>query len=276
MKTMLYWANPDYQPTLQAHGIDQAAGFDRLWAIQKSAVEPGNFDRGGESSVIKWSFPAKESGQNDISTHHVFIKRQRNHLCRTWHAPFRGEPTFSREFRNLLIGLQKNLPVVRPIFYQAINNHGVQSAILVTEDLEYGFKPLNALLPKWKSLRKEDRARMIQDIALAIRALHNAGIAHRCLYPQHIFIANNPPATTELIDRIRFIDLEKGSRIFFSYSRVRDLETLDRRTQKPGGPSRTERLRFILTYLRNRPASSEAMSAAEKRFIGRILNREKD
>jgi hypothetical protein len=276
MKTTIYWANPDYQLTLSEHGIDQTSGFDRLWSIEKSAVEPGNFNRGGESSVIQWSFTAKESRQPDTPSGHVFIKRQRNHLCRTWHAPLRGEPTFNREFRNLLIGLKKNLPIVRPVFYQATNHHGVQSAVLVTEDLDQGFVPLNQILPKWKSLPQEDRTRIIHDIALALRALHDAGIEHRCLYPRHIFVAERPAANTNLNDRIRLIDLEKGTHIFFDRSRVRDLETLHRRTQKPGGPSRTERLRFILTYLRNRSAISEAMSAAEKRFVGRILNREKD
>jgi len=109
-----------------------------------------------------------------------------------------------------------------------------------------------------------------------LRALHNAGIEHRCLYPRHIFIAEKATADSTLNDRIRLIDLEKGTRIFFDRSRARDLETLHRRTQKSGGPSRTDRLRFILAYLRNSPVAQGPISISERRFIGRILNREKD
>ena len=84
---MTVFIAPSERPLLERHGL---ADFESLWEVQLEAVDEPNTGRGGWSSVFRMELEG--SG--------FYLKRQSNYLTRTLHHPF-GEPSFSREFRNI-------------------------------------------------------------------------------------------------------------------------------------------------------------------------------
>ena len=95
-----------------------------------------------------------------------------------------------------------------------------------------------------------------------MHALHNSGQVHNCLYPKHIFARLSQDGAAA-----RLIDLEKTRPAWLGLrDRVRDLETLHRRSQPPSG---SERLRFLLACLGQRRLNTNArrmISAINRRW----------
>ncbi|MDR1367169.1 MAG: lipopolysaccharide kinase InaA family protein [Candidatus Accumulibacter sp.] len=195
---------------LEHHGL---ASFDALWRLELTAVDKPNIDRGGWSAVCRL----------DLDGRSFFLKRQCNHLIRSLRAPF-GEPTFAREFRNILSYQARCIPTVQVAFYAArrlrddARGQGL-CALLLTRALD-GWRDMTTALD---TIRVDgvQRRGLLSACGVLARRVHHAGFVHSCFYPNHIFVkeAANGGCDTCLID------LEKSRALLFGRrDRVRDLE----------------------------------------------------
>ena len=195
---------------LERHGL---ADFDSLWDVELDAVDEPNTGRGGWSSVFRLELEG--SG--------YYLKRQSNYLTRTLHHPL-GEPSFSREFRNISLYQKLGIPALHAVFYGEKKVEGERRAILMTRALD-GWTDLDTLLSEWSELSATQRLAILQACGQLARTLHKAGQVHGCFYPKHIFLkAKGAGYLAQLID------LEKTRKtIFGRRDRVKDLEPLLRR-----------------------------------------------
>lgn len=195
---------------LERHGL---ADFDSLWDVELEAVDEPNTGRGGWSSVFRLELEG--SG--------YYLKRQSNYLTHTLHHPL-GEPSFSREFRNISLYQKLGIPALHAVFYAEKKVQGERRAILLTRALD-GWMDLDSLLAQWQELPATQRLSILQACGELARTLHAAGQVHGCFYPKHIFLkAGNGEYQAQLID------LEKTRKaIFGKRDRVKDLEPLLRR-----------------------------------------------
>lgn len=195
---------------LERHGL---ADFDALWDVELDAVDEPNAGRGGWSSVFRMELEGKG----------YYLKRQSNYLTHTLHRPF-GEPSFSREFRNISRYRQLGIPALQAVFYGEKRVSGERRAILMTRGLD-DWSDLESLLEQWQDLSATQRLAILQACGLLARTVHAAGQVHGCFYPKHIFLkprAGNYSA--------QLIDLEKTRPSLFGLrDRIKDLEPLLRR-----------------------------------------------
>ncbi|MBD8707996.1 lipopolysaccharide kinase [Pseudomonas sp. CFBP 13711] len=195
---------------LERHGL---ADFDALWNVELDAVDEPNTGRGGWSSVFRLELEG--SG--------YYLKRQSNYLTYTLHHPF-GEPSFSREFRNISLYQKLGIPALHAVFYADRKVDGERRAILMTRALD-GWTDLDTLLQDWHERPATERLAILQACGQLARTLHRAGQVHGCFYPKHIFMrARGGEYMAQLID------LEKTRKsIFGQRDRVKDIEPLLRR-----------------------------------------------
>jgi len=195
---------------LERHGL---ADFDSLWDVELDAVDEPNTGRGGWSSVFRLELEG--SG--------YYLKRQSNYLTRTLHHPL-GEPSFSREFRNISLYQKLGIPALHAVFYGDKKVDGERRAILMTRALD-GWTDLDTLLQGWAQLSATQRLAILQACGELARTLHQAGQVHGCFYPKHIFLRARADAYLA-----QLIDLEKTRKSLFGQrDRVKDLEPLLRR-----------------------------------------------
>jgi tRNA A-37 threonylcarbamoyl transferase component Bud32 len=195
---------------LERHGL---ADFDSLWEVELDAVDEPNTGRGGWSSVFRLELEG--SG--------YYLKRQSNYLTRTLHHPL-GEPSFSREFRNISLYQKLGIPALHAVFYGEKKVDGERRAVLMTRALD-GWTDLDTLLQDWPTLAAKQRLAILQACGELARTLHQAGQVHGCFYPKHIFLRARADAYLA-----QLIDLEKTRRSLFGQrDRVKDLEPLLRR-----------------------------------------------
>lgn len=201
---------PQDRALLEQHGL---ASFDALWALQLEAVDEPNTERGGWSSVYRL-----ELGESAF-----YLKRQSNHLTRSLLRPF-GEPTFTREFRNIQRFQQLGIPALEAAFFAERRVVGERRAILLTRALD-GWCDLDSLLPNWQARPQSERAGILRACAELAKRLHAAGQLHGCFYPKHIFLKESDGEF-----QARLIDLEKIRPLLFGErDRIKDLEPLLRR-----------------------------------------------
>lgn len=210
--------------------------FARLWDLKLDWFEPLNERRNGWSGVSRYRL----SGDQPLQ---VFIKRQQNHNTRQLMHPIRGVPTFRREYHNILIFRSHGIPTLTPIYYGERRVDGNDQAILITLALD-GYENLFDWYYKTAANQSEEASRaVLAAIAQVVRKLHDQGIAHYCLYPNHIFVLVQEVATSyrdQDYERIRLIDLEKARYQPFSHiRRFKDLECFMRHAQH-----------FSLTHIR--------------------------
>jgi hypothetical protein len=197
---------------LARHGLDT---FEALWSRELDAVDEPNTAGGGWSSVFRLEL----EGQG------YYLKRQSNYLTRTFSHPF-GEPSFSREFRNISRYRQLGIPALQAVFYGQRKVHGEVRAVLLTRALD-GWDDLDSLLQRWPSLTAEQRSTVLNACGQLARRLHGMHQVHGCFYPKHIFLQ----ATADGY-QAQLIDLEKTRPLLFGQrDRVKDLEPLLRRAQ---------------------------------------------
>lgn len=195
---------------LERHGL---ADFDSLWEVELDAVDEPNTGRGGWSSVFRLELEG--SG--------YYLKRQSNYLTRTLHHPL-GEPSFSREFRNISLYQKLGIPALHAVFYGDKKVDGERRAILMTRALD-GWTDLDTLLQRWAELSAKQRLAILQACGELARTLHQAGQVHGCFYPKHIFLRARAD-----VYLAQLIDLEKTRKSLFGQrDRVKDLEPLLRR-----------------------------------------------
>ncbi|MBC3364101.1 lipopolysaccharide kinase InaA family protein [Pseudomonas sp. SWRI154] len=197
---------------LERHGLDS---FEALWSRKLDAVDEPNTLGGGWSSVFRLEL----EGQG------YYLKRQNNYLTRTLSHPF-GEPSFSREFRNISRYRQLGIPALQAVFYGQRKVDGEVRAILLTRALD-GWDDLDSLLLRWSTLTAAQRTTILQACGHLARRLHGMRQVHGCFYPKHIFLQ-----ATESGYQAQLIDLEKTRPLVFGQrDRVKDLEPLLRRAR---------------------------------------------
>lgn len=213
---------------LEQHGLDS---FDALWALQLDAVDDPNIGRGGWSSVYRL-----ELADTDGQVQSFYLKRQQNHLSRSLRH-LGGEPTFAREFRAIQQYARQGIPALEAAFFAQRKTPEGRQAILLTRALD-DYQPLDEWFARWSDLSWADKRDVTLACGALVHALHNTGRIHNCLYPKHIFarLAQDGAGA-------RLIDLEKTRRALGQRDRVRDLDTLNRRSP---ALSRAIRLRFLL------------------------------
>ncbi|MDR1853902.1 MAG: lipopolysaccharide kinase InaA family protein [Azoarcus sp.] len=190
---------------LERHGL---ADFDSLWNLSLDNVDDPNTGRGGWSKVSRI----------DLDGHGFYLKRQCNHLTRSFTAPF-GEPTFSREFRYIRCCENRNVPVPTVAFFaQRLRKEGV-CAILITHALD-GWQAFEDWLAGWRDRPDVLRARLLGACGDIARRLHAARLTHGAFYPNHIFLrARDDDFDACLIDLEKVRPLWLGRR-----DRLRDLD----------------------------------------------------
>ncbi|MBA1262960.1 lipopolysaccharide kinase InaA family protein [Stutzerimonas stutzeri] len=196
--------------TLSRHGLDS---FEALWELQLVAVDAPNEGRGGWSSVFRL--------QLDETAY--YLKRQSNYFIRSLTRPL-GEPTLTREFRNIRHYQSKGIPALQAAFHGERVVAGERRAILLTHALD-GWTDLEALLARWQQLAVAERRDILNACGHLAAQMHGAGLKHGCFYPKHIFLR-----TAEDGYEACLIDLEKTRPMLFDRAgRLRDMEALMRR-----------------------------------------------
>jgi hypothetical protein len=218
---------PADRPLLERHGL---ADFESLWEVQLDAVDEPNTGRGGWSSVFRMELEG--SG--------FYLKRQSNYLTRTLHHPF-GEPSFSREFRNISRYRELGIPALQAVFYGEKRVDGERRAILMTRALD-GWTDLDTLLQRWPEFDGAQQSAILEACGQLARTLHAARQVHGCFYPKHIFMRAKAGAY-----RAQLIDLEKTRPLLLGQrDRVKDLEPLLRRAPMWSGAQVRELLAAYL------------------------------
>ncbi|MGF0242250.1 lipopolysaccharide kinase InaA family protein [Rhodococcus sp. IEGM1300] len=241
----------DDRALLERHGLGT---FDALWAKQLEAVDEPNTARGGWSSVFRL----------DLEGHGYYLKRQSNYMTRTLHAPF-GEPSFSREFRNISRYQKLGIPALQAVFFGQRKVEGEVRAILLTRALD-GWDDLESLLQRWSDLSPVQQSAILNACGQLARRLHAARQVHGCFYPKHIFLRAADGGC-----QAQLIDLEKTRPLLFGLrDRVRDLEPLLRRAPEWS----TAQLRELLAVYLDQPQDSSLIDSWLTRLTARRSHKE--
>lgn len=194
--------------------INTNSVFEYFWNLPKNWFEPPNHRRGGWSGVIKHTLPLNK----DITVP-LFVKLQSNSVCKSIRHPFKGKPTFYREFVNTRKVIKANVKALDFIYFAQQD----LDAILVSKSLE-GYQDLYDTLNMLEAKPKL-RAKVLMMLSNNLVALHKAKIKHGALYEKHVLVKID----NEDID-LRFIDFEKSRRGRSVVDCiVRDIYTLFRR-----------------------------------------------
>jgi hypothetical protein len=210
--------------------------YEKLWQLDLEPVDTPNRERGGWSSVCRLVLVGENAQE-----HIFYIKRQSNHLSRSWQRPL-GEPTFAREYRNIKAYENNAIAALDAVYYSEVKSAGEYQAILITRSLD-NYVPMDDVLGQWSELTVSERTEYLHVIAELIGRLHKARFTHHCLYPKHIYI------NLSLVPSARLIDLEKTR---YQWLRKReciaDLSALLRRCMIFSDSERQEFLEHYLTF----------------------------
>ncbi|ROM49833.1 lipopolysaccharide kinase [Pseudomonas poae] len=236
---------------LERNGL---ATFDALWAKQLDAVDEPNTSRGGWSSVYRLEL----EGQG------YYLKRQSNYLTRTLYRPL-GEPSFSREFRNISLYRQRRIPALQAAFFGERKVKGEHRAMLLTRALD-GWNDLDSLLEQWSQLSDDQQRAILRACGQLAHTLHAVGQVHGCFYPKHIFLQATADGYAA-----QLIDLEKTRPLLFGWrDRVKDLEPLLRRA-----PQWSEaQVRYLLAAYLEQPEDSALVDTWHQRLTARRSHKE--
>ncbi len=212
--------------------------FERLWALDLPTLDAANTSRGGISTVALLALESQGR-----SNPRLILKRQQNHLSRTWRHPLQGTPTLKKEYGNIRRFDRCGLETVTPVlFAQRRDGRGIR-AILITEYLE-AYRSFDTLLGQWSGAappESDERETILRSVADLIARMHRAGWRHNCLYPKHVFVSGN-----RFRPDVRLIDLEKAGRSGGAKRRMtRDLSAFFRRSPHW---SPADQARFLMHY----------------------------
>lgn len=239
------------EATLRHHAL---ATFDALWSVTGEPVDKPNRARGGISSVTRLKL-AGADGQQEC----FYLKRQSNYRIRSPQRPL-GESTVAREFHNIELCTRSSVPTMEVAFFAERREGDELQAILLTRDLD-GYLPMDHWLKRWAGLDYRLQQDLIRASAAIVARLHASGAVHNCLYPKHLFFKPLPDGMG-----VRFIDLEKlRTQRLSPWGPTRDLDALNRRSEPP---SRTQRLRFLLSYL-----GKDRVDGQVRQWVQRVMKR---
>ena len=234
------------------------ATYGSLWRLKADWFEEPNIRRGGWSGVVKVSL--KQTNDDPVF---IFIKRQENHLSRTWRHPIKGVATFIKEYNNLRLFHKYDIPTPELVYFGARSNNGKPQAIIATKEL-VGYQSLNVLLHKSDSsmiIGSKHRQALFKETAKVLYHMHQHRLQHNSLHPKHIF-------AKPLGDNwdIRIIDLEKAKRRVFKHTAsLRDLATLRRQMTEL---TDKEQITFFKAYV-----NEAKLSIKSKKLWSQIKNR---
>lgn len=186
------------------------AEFERWWRIDGAWVEEPNVRRNGWSGMMR----------AQVDGHTLYVKRQLNHLCRTWTHPL-GWPTASREWHYLHRLKDLGIAAPVPVFHGVRRRAEGLEAVLVTEELS-GFRDLVG----WQELDGDARSALALSVGTLLGRLHRARLQHSSLYDKHIMARRDG----EREFAVALIDLEKmRPRLTAGMAAGHDLDQLKRR-----------------------------------------------
>lgn len=177
--------------------------FTDVWNVQADWFEKPNDGRFGLSGVSRMEL--KTPSGNVLP---VFLKRQQNHNTFSLQHPF-GQPTFKREYDNMIKMQQFGLPLAPLVYYGQQRIDGKICAALMTVALD-DFKSLDQWWPLHH--QPDTRQAILNAIADCVAQLSKQKWQYGCLYDKHIFVRNTPTGDQFCKTDIRFIDLEKMRR----------------------------------------------------------------
>jgi hypothetical protein len=249
---------PGWEAILRRNGL---GNFEDVWNIDLPLYEPANHRRGGWSNVVKAELNAESTDAKS-----VFIKRQENHTRRTLRHPIMGQSTYQCELHNIRRFAEIGVPTVTPIYFAQRRIGGNLRAVMITEALN-GFRSLDDWMHDWEAdgwPSREVRRLIFNSVARTLNALHARRVQHSSLYPKHIFIKlSNRISNVGAELAVRLIDLESSRRrLMRRWVVSRDFDSLNRHAPRW---SRTDRLRFLLSYFDNKKMTPDA-----KRLFRRI------
>lgn len=211
---MTLYCNPNWQSALENQ---QFATFEQIWDSPIDWIDEPNRNRGGWSGV--GCIHLLNNGQPIT----VYVKKQQNHVSRSLRHPFKGEPTFAKEFKVIRYLSAHGVITPQVVFFGQRNVEAGQQAILMTENLA-DFQALDQISKSAMSLSAQRK--LILKVAQAIRTMHGLGIQHRALYPKHVFVKSAGDCF-----EVGFIDLEKSRQMTFPWLQsISDLVTFNYRT----------------------------------------------
>ena len=224
--------SPSWAEVLRFNGFHN---FEAIWRHRTAYVEEPNWRRGGWSSVCHCILKTPQGQQI-----RVFIKRQENHIYRSFLHPIRGEVSLVREMYNIRRFQSLGIPGPEPIYFAQRKIDGNLRGILMTAELT-GYLPLTGTTSQpWP---RQSRRRVFDAVASVMRKMHRHRLQHNCFYPKHIFFKTSADGNVE----IRIIDLEKAKwRPLRRAAMLRDLDTLNRHCPQW---EMSDRLRFLKIYL---------------------------
>jgi hypothetical protein len=234
---MTVFCTPHWQAILKENQLDS---FDALWGLTTPWFEEPNIRRGGWSGVT--TVPVQVDNQQRT----LFVKRQENHITRTWRHPIKGISTFEKEFHNLQRFHRYGIPTLNLAYFASRQQNKNRQAILVTEELA-GYQSMD-IIEHDNGLPKHQRRKLLSAVALVARAMHHKHLQHNCFYPKHIFVRQEADNWS-----VKIIDLEKTKRTLTQrVATIRDLATLSRHSPNI---SVREQLYFLKIYLNEKKLS---------------------
>lgn len=227
----------DWAKILHHNGLTD---FNALWSLDIGWHEPPNQRRGGWSGVSRHCLRLPSGGEVE-----VFLKRQQDHIQRSWRHPLRGVTTYELELENIRHYADCGITTLEPLYFAKRRVDGHLQAIFITRALT-GFESLEQTDPRRTD--RHQRTVLITAVARYLTAMHACHLQHRSFYPKHIFTRwreNGEPTSDGEIE-VRVIDLESSRRPrSWGRAQLRDLDSLNRYAH---GWSRPDRLRFLLAY----------------------------
>lgn len=234
---MITFISEKYSEILRANRLD---AFETVWDYQLNWFEAPNERRNGWSGVGHVTLQQADGGITG-----AYLKKQDCHCRMSLFHPFRGVPTFQREFEMIQFLEKRNVRVPELLLFGR-NPNGDLKTILMTRELE-GFISFEVLTQRLFANQIRSNFIMkrlvIRALALFAKNFHATRLQHRSFYPKHLFINMKNPNAPE----IAVIDLEKSRINLIPVLRsLIDLSTLNRHTTHW---SKSRRMFFYLQYL---------------------------
>ena len=187
----------------------------------------------------------------EIGDRTFYLKRNRFHRVEFWKtlSRFRLPPRSARqEWQSILAVRDAGIPTVPPVAMGEQLVCGVERASFTLTEALYDTEPLDQVIRREFSgelsslLHRKKRAH-IRRVAEIAHQLHSSGMYHQDLYLGHFLLGRE--------DKLYLIDLQRvvcSKKVPRRY-RVKDLGQLAYSAKDTGGLSRSDQMRFFLTYL---------------------------